>query len=358
MPRVIDVIEFIDETGKEIVHRIPERGSGDFRFGSQVIVREQQAAVFFRDGKTMDVFEAGRHTITAANLPILTGLLGLATSGKTPFTAEVYYVSIRQFLDMGWGTPEPVTLRDADLGMVRLRANGVYSFEIKDPSLFVNKVVGTQGIYETPQIENMLRGIIISKFSDLLGEIKIPFLDLPSKYEELGAGTRAKVSDDFAQFGIQLKTLYVRSISPTDETAKAIDERAQMGAIGDMNRYLQFQAARGIRDAAQNPSGGVAGAGVGLGAGLGMGQMMAGAFAQAQQASTQPPAQPTGSAGGQPPAGGGPTPEVMSPAEAAAYLKVGEADIMTMIQGGQLKAKQIGTQYRISKKTLDDFLSS
>ena len=324
MPRVIDVVEFIDETGNEMVHRIPERGSGDFRFGSPVIVREQQAAVFFRDGKAMDVFEAGRHTITAANLPILSGLLGLATSGKTPFTAEAYYVSLRQFMDLGWGTPEPVTFRDADLGMVRLRANGVYAMEIKDPSLFVNKIVGTQGIYETPQIENMLRGIIISKFTDLLGEIKIPFLDLPAKYDEVGAGTKAKVQDDFGAMGITLRALYVRSITPTEETAKAIDERAQMGAIGDMSKYMQFQAARGIRDAAQNPSGGggLAGAGVGLGAGLGLGQMMTGAMMQAQQ---QGAAQP------QAPAGGGAVPEVMNPAEAAAYMQVAESAIMAMI---------------------------
>ena len=176
--------------------------------------------MFFRDGKAMDVFDAGRHTITTANVPILSGLIGLATSGRTPFTAEVYYVAMRQFLDMGWGTPEPVTMRDADLGMVRLRANGVYTFEIKDPSLFVNKIVGTQGIYETTQIEDMLRGVIISKFSDLLGEIKIPFLDLPAKYDELGAGTKAKVMDEFGQYGIALKSLYIRSISPTEETAK------------------------------------------------------------------------------------------------------------------------------------------
>jgi len=355
MPRIIDVVEFIDESGKEIVHRIPENGSGDFRMGSQVIVREQQAAVFFRDGKAMDVFEAGRHTISTANVPILSGLIGLATSGKTPFTAEVYFVSMRQFLDLGWGTPEPVTLRDADFGMVRLRANGVYSMEIKDPSLFVNKIVGTQGIYETAQIENMLRGIIISKFTDLLGEIKIPFLDLPAKYDEIGAGTKAKVQDSFAEMGIALRALYVRSVTPTDETAKAIDERSSMGAIGDMNKYMQFQAARGIRDAAQNPSGGVAGAGVGLGAGLGMGQMMAGAFAQSQQAAAQPAPQPQPAA---PVASSGPAPDVMTPGEAAAYLKVSEADVMSMIQGGQIKAKQLGTNYRITKKTLDDFLNS
>ena len=242
MPRIIDVVEFSDESGREMVHRIPEQGSGDFRIGSQVIVREQQAAVFFRDGKAMDVFGAGRHTITTANIPILSGLIGLATSGKTPFTAEVYYVSTRTYLDMGWGTPEPVTFRDPDLGMVRLRANGVYSMEVGDPALFVNKVVGVRGIYETPEIEGMLRGIIISKMTDLLGEIKIPFLDMPAKYDEIGVGTKAKVADDFKQMGITLKTLYVRSISPTEETAK-VYRRAR--ADGRHRRYAEVHAIPG-----------------------------------------------------------------------------------------------------------------
>ena len=351
MPRIIDVVEFVDESGKEMIHRIPERGSGDFRMGSNVIVRESQVAVFFRDGKAMDVFEPGKHVIRTANIPLLIDLLKLGTSGRTPFTAEAYFVSMRQFLDLGWGTPEPVTLRDSDLGMVRLRAFGTYNMEIADPSLFVNKIVGTQSIYETSQIEDMLRGIIISKLTDLLGEMKKSILDLPAMYEEIGAATKAKVQDDFGAVGIRLKALYVRSISPTEETAKAIDERAQMGAIGDMAKYMQFQAARGIRDAAQNPAGGAAGTGVGLGAGIGLGQMMAGAMAQAMQP-PQPQAAPQPAS-----AGGGATPDVMTPAEAAAYLKVTEQDVMQMIQSGQLKARQIGTSYRIAKKTLDDFLA-
>jgi len=343
MPRIIDVVEFVDETGNEIVRRIPERGSGDFRFGSNVIVRESQVAIFFRDGKALDVFEPGKHVISTANIPLLIDLLKLGTSGKTPFTAEAYFVSMREFIDKGWGTPEPITMRDADLGMVRLRANGTYNFEVSEPSLFVNKIVGTQGIYETPQIENFLRGLIISRLTDLLGEMKKSLLDLPAMYDEIGAATRAKVQDDFAARGLRLKALYVRSISPTEETAKAIDERAQMGAIGDMAKYMQFQAARGIRDAAQNPAGGVAGAGVGLGAGLGLGQMMAGAMAQSLQAQPQP---------------AGPAPDVMTPAEAAAYLKVSEEEISQMIESGEIKAKKVGKSFRIAKKTLDEFLSS
>ncbi|HKZ84801.1 MAG TPA: SPFH domain-containing protein [Anaerolineae bacterium] len=349
MPRIIDVVEFVDETGNEIVHRIPERGSGDFRFGSNVIVRESQVAIFFRDGKTLDVFEPGKHVISTANIPLLIDLLKLGTSGKTPFTAEAYFVSMREFIDKGWGTPEPITMRDADLGMVRLRANGTYNFEVSDPSLFVNKIVGTQGIYETPQVENLLRGLIISRLTDLLGEMKKSLLDLPAMYDEIGAATKAKSQDDFEARGLRLKALYVRSISPTEETAKAIDERAQMGAIGDMAKYIQFQAARGIRDAAQNPSGGVAGAGVGLGAGLGLGQMMAGAMAQSLQAQPQQPQAQQAAAS---------APDVMTPAEAAAYLKVTEEEINQMIDSGEIKAKKVGKSFRIAKKTLDDFLSS
>src|SRR5512136_700848 len=307
MPRIIDVVEVPDQKPDEMVRRMPEYGSGDFRLGSQVIVREYQQAVFFRDGKAYDTFGPGRHTITTANLPLLSGLIGLATGGKTPFTAEVYFVSMREFLDYKWGTAEPIALRDTDLGLVRLRAFGTYSMQVSDPALFVNKIVGAQGLYETKQITDFLRGIIVAKMTDLLGEMKKGLFDLPALYDEIGAGSKVKVGDDFSNLGVQLKTLYVNSISPTEETAKAIDERASMGAIGDMNKYLQFQAARGIRDAAQNPSGGVAGAGVGLGAGLGMGQMMAGAFSQAMQQPPQPPpAQAAAPAGGPAPTGGGP----------------------------------------------------
>jgi membrane protease subunit (stomatin/prohibitin family) len=286
MARIFDIVEFFDETGRQMVHRVPEHGSGDFRLGSQVIVRESQEAVFFRDGKALDTFGPGRHTISTANIPLLTGLIGVAFSGETPFKAEVYFVNLREFLEQKWGTPEAVTLRDADLGMVRLRAFGTYSMQINDSQLFVNKIVGTQGLYETSQIQGFLRGIIVAKLTDLLGELKKSLLDLPSMYDEIGAGAKAKVQDDFNALGIVLKTLYVNSISPTEETAKAIDERAAMGAIGNMQAYLQFKTARAMTEAAGAP-GGVAGAGVGLGAGVGMGAAMAQMMTQAMQPGAQ-----------------------------------------------------------------------
>jgi membrane protease subunit (stomatin/prohibitin family) len=286
MARIFDVIEFFDETGRQMVHRMPEHGSGDFRLGSQLIVRESQAAVFFRDGKALDTFGAGRHTISTANIPLLTRLIGIPFSGETPFKAEVYFVNLREFLEQKWGTPEAITLRDSELGMVRLRAFGIYSMQVSDPQLFVNKIVGTQGLYETSQIEGFLRGIIIAKLTDLLGEMRKSILDLPSMYDEIGAGAKAKVQDDFNALGIALKTLYVNSISPTEETAKAIDERAAMGAIGNMQAYLQFKTARAMTEAAAAP-GGVAGAGVGLGAGVGMGAAMAQMMTQAMQPGAQ-----------------------------------------------------------------------
>jgi membrane protease subunit (stomatin/prohibitin family) len=299
MPRFIDVIEYMDEAGSEMVHRIPDRGPGDFRLGSQVIVRESQAAVFFRDGKALDVFGPGRHTITTANVPLLTSLLTLGTGGKTPFQAEVYYVSTRQYLDQKWGTPEPVALRDADFGIVRLRAFGTYAIQIQDPQLFVAKIVGTQGMYETRQIEGYLRGIIITKMSDLLGELGRPVLDLPALYEEIGAGVRAKAQDDFAAVGIELRALYVNNISMPEKVQQAIDERASIGALGGMQAYMQASAAQAMRDVAQQEGGGLAAAGVGLGAGAGLGATMAQMMAQSMQPGQQQaaPAQPETASG-------------------------------------------------------------
>jgi excisionase family DNA binding protein len=349
MARIIDVIEAPNQQKDEMVRRVPEYGSGDFRFGSQVIVREFQSAVFFRDGKAYDTFGAGRHTITTANAPLLSDLIGKVTGGRTVFTAEVYFVNMREFLDEKWGTAEPIPLRDSDLGLVRLRAFGTYSLQVSDPALFVNKIVGAQGIYQTDQITRFLRGIIVAKLTDLLGEMGKGLFDLPALYDEIGAGAKAKVQDDFANLGVQLKTLYVNSISPTEETAKAIDERASMGAIGDMRAYLQFQTARGIRDAAQagGEGGGLAGAGVGLGAGVGIGSAMAQMIGQsASQPQAEQQAAPAA------------VPDVMTLSEAAAYMRVGEEDVLDVINSGELKARKIGSSYRISTQAIDEFLSS
>lgn len=303
---ILDVIEFLDPTGRQMVHRVPEGGSGEFRLGSQLIVRESQAAVFFRDGKALDVFGPGRHTLSTMNIPLLANLISLPFGGKSPFRAEVVFVNLADLLDMKWGTMEPVTFRDSQFGMVRLRAFGTYAMAIQDPQLFVNKIVGTQGLYETGQIEDYLRSIIISRFNDIMGETMTTLLDLPSKYNEVGSGLKAAVSDDFANLGLLLKALYVTTISPPEEVSKRIDERTGMGVVGNMNQYLQYQTAQAIggvgAGAAQGgDAGGAAGLGVGLGAGMGVGagmaQIIGQNMAQAGQQNQQPatPAQPDAS---------------------------------------------------------------
>src|SRR5215212_3246014 len=222
---ILDVIEFLDPTGQQMVHRVPEGGSGEFRLGSQLIVRESQVAVFFRDGKALDVFGPGRHTLSTQNIPLLANLLSIPFGGKSPFRAEVVFVNMADFIGMKWGTPQPVTFRDADLGMVRLRANGTYSMAVADPQQFVNKIVGTQGLYDTNQIADYLRDVIVSRFNDALGTTMKSVLDLPSQYQEIGAAVRAGVMDDFQNLGLQVKQFFITSITPPDEVKKMIDQR-------------------------------------------------------------------------------------------------------------------------------------
>jgi membrane protease subunit (stomatin/prohibitin family) len=286
MARIFDIVQFVDEAGTEMVHRIPERGSGDFRLGSQVIVRDSQAVVFFRDGRALDVFGPGPHTIATANIPLLVDLIGKAFSGETPFKAEAYFVSLREFTDLKWGTPTPITIRDPVLRMARVQARGAYGVQVADPQLFVNKIVGTQGIYRTPDIQGYLRSIILTKLTDLVGEMGKSVIELAGMAEELTMGVRAKSAEEFESRGLNLTSVYVEYIGPTEDTAKAIDEAASMGALGDMSAYMQFQAARAMRDAAQQP-GGAAGTGVGLGAGVGMGATMAQMLTQSMQQPAQ-----------------------------------------------------------------------
>ncbi|HYN87935.1 MAG TPA: SPFH domain-containing protein [Ardenticatenaceae bacterium] len=298
---ILQIVEWADSTGNEMVHRVPERGSGEFRFGSQLIVRESQAGVFFRDGKAYDTFGPGRHTLSTANIPLLVNLLSLPFGGQSPFKAVVYFVNLKQFTDLKWGTPQPIPLRDRDLGMVRLRTFGSYAIQIGDPALFVNTIVGTQNLYSTSDIQGYLRGMIISKFTDVLGTLGMGFLDLAAKFEELGAAVKVKVRDDFAALGVTLLGLYIQSITPTEDTEKAIDERASMGAIGDMQSYLQFKAARAMGDAAVaggGEAGGAVGTGFGLGAGAGMGAMMAQILGQAAQPRPATPAAGDAGSGG------------------------------------------------------------
>ena len=287
--RIIDVVEFLDDSGQAIVHREPQGGPGDFRLGSQVIVRQSQVAVFFRDGQALDTFGPGRHTLETANLPIISGLIGLATNGRTPFPAEVVFVNMRQFIDQRWGTPEPIAMRDPVFGMARLRSFGSYAFQVADPSRFVHGIVGQQGKFTTSAVQDYLRSMIVQRFIETLGTSGRSVIDLASQYGELSLAVQSHLASDFQSLGLMLSAFYINAISPTEETAKAIEERSAMGAVGNLDEYMKFKAARAMGDAANNQSGG-AGAGVGLGAGIGLGASMAGMIGQSFQQPQQAPA--------------------------------------------------------------------
>ena len=273
---IIDVIELPNERSDEIVRRVPEIGAGEFKLGSQLIVRESQRAVFFRDGKALDVFGPGRHTLSTDNIPLLGGLIGLPFGGRSPFTAEVYFVSMREFTDLKWGTPQALVYRDKEFGMIRLRAYGTYAMRVADPQLFVTDIVGTRGAYTTGAIEEYLRGIILNEFNDLLGGVQTSILDIQSMTGEIATATRNALSDDFARLGLELRGFQISAVTPPEEVQQRIDERSGMAAIGDMSTYVQFKTAQALGDVAQGGGGGgAAEAGVGVGAGLGMGTVMA-----------------------------------------------------------------------------------
>jgi len=282
VPRLLDIIEYTDPTGLELVHRIPESGTADIKWGAQLVVRETQSAVFFRDGKALDTFGPGRYTLTTANLPILTTVVKSISGGQTPFQAEVYFVNQKVFTDLKWGTKEPIPFRDAEFDMVRLRAFGIYSIRVADPQLFVNTLVGTQGLYSTETLGSFLKGIIISRLNDLLGSVLKSILDLAREYDELNAAIKIKVKDDFDKYGIELRDCYIQAISPPDDVQKMIDERTSMKAVGDMGRFMQYKTAKAIEEIATHP-GGATGDAMGMGTGLGMGMMMPGMIQQAMQ---------------------------------------------------------------------------
>ena len=348
MARIFDVIEYPTEMNNELVHRFPEQGIGDYRIGSQVIVRESQSAVFFRDGQALDMFGPGRHTIATANIPKVIDFIGKAFNDRTPFPAEVFFVSMKEFTELKWGTPQPIIVRNpgVGLGVALLQGFGTYSIQVSDPQQFVTQVVGGKVSYMMDDIDDRLRTILLSKLADLLGETgaKNSVLEMIGLTEELGAGVRAKANADFDALGLTLKSFYIGSLKPSSKSAQ---ELRDMGML-DMATYTQLQAADAMRDAANNEGGG-AGLTAGIGAGMGIGNLM-------QQATSGGAVQQQSQQQSAPAAASGGMPDVMTPAEAADVLRVSPEDVIAAIEAGDLKAKKLGSAYRISKSALEEFL--
>jgi membrane protease subunit (stomatin/prohibitin family) len=270
----LEMLEWFDESGKELVHRIPEEGSGEIKLGAQLTARESQVAVLFYKGKAVEAFGPGRHTLKTANIPILTKIASLPWGLTSPLRAEVYFVNMKVFTNLKWGTRDPVAFKDSELGLIRLRAFGVFNIQVVQPILFINRLVGTQGIYTTEAIEEYLNRVIVSRFNDYMGETIDTLVNLPSKYDELSKGLSSRLEKDFTHFGLGLADLYTNAITPPPEVQQAIDDRSRMGVFQDMNKLMQMKAAMAMEKAA------AAEGGAASGMGMGMGVMMPAMFAQ------------------------------------------------------------------------------
>lgn len=298
---LIDIIEWLDESRDTMVYRFP-RYENEIKYGAKLVVREGQAAAFVNEGKLADVFQPGTYTLETQNLPILSTLKGWKYGFSSPFKAEVYFVATRVFTDRKWGTKNPIMLRDAEFGPVRLRAFGSYAIRVKDPAVLLRQIVGTDSRFTIDEFGEQLRDMVVSRFTDILGESKIPILDLASNYDELAKYVGPRIEPDFSGFGLELAKFLVENISLPAEVEAAMDKRTSMGVIGNMQQYAQYQSANAIGDAAKNP-GGLAGAGVGLGAGYMMAQQFGQAFNPANPPANPPVAGPPAAG---PPAAGPP----------------------------------------------------
>jgi len=268
----LENLEWFDDTGRELVRRIPEKGSGEIKYGAQMTVRQSQAGVFFYKGKAIDAFGPGRHTLKTANIPVLTKIASIPWGMTSPLRAEVYFVNLKVFTNLKWGTRDPVAFKDSQLGLVRLRAFGIFNMQVVQPVLFINSMVGTQGIFTTAEIEEYLNSVIVSRFNDYMGETLDSILNLPAKYEDIAEGLAKRLKTDFNRFGLGLADIYINSITPPPEVQKAIDDRSRIGLFDDMNKLMQMKAAMAMEKASESE-----GASGGMGAGLGI--MMPAMFA-------------------------------------------------------------------------------
>ncbi len=352
--QLIDIIEWTDDSRDTLSYRYPDEDK-EIKNGAQLIVRESQVVQFVYLGEFGDTFGPGKHTLTTDNIPVLTSLKSWKYGFESPFKADVYYVTTRLFTGNKWGTSNPIMMRDADFGIVRVRAFGTYDFHIVDPKLFLKEVAGSDQHFHLDEFADVMRSRIISMFSDSLATAKIPVLDLATRYADLGEALLPLINPIVqAKYGLEITSFVLENASVPAEVEAAIDKRSSMSAIGNLNDYVKFQMAQGM----EKGGSGAAGTGTELAVGLALAQQIIQQQGGPLGGGTAPPA--AGAGAGATPAAAAPAaagiPDLLTPADAAKALGVTEADVMSSIESGDLKAKKIGSAYRITRAAFDDFL--
>jgi len=344
----IDIIEWTDDSRDTLSYRFPDEDK-EIKNGAQLVVRESQAAQFVYLGEFGDTFGPGRHALTTDNIPVLTNLQSWKYALESPFKADVYFVVTRVFTGNKWGTANPVMMRDADFGVVRLRAYGTYDFRVSDVKKFLREVAGTDDHFRLDEFNDTMRSRIVSVFTGALATAKIPALDVASRYAELGEALLPVINPILAdKYGLTMTSFIVENVSVPPEVEQAIDKRSSMAAVGNLNDYVKFQMAQGLEQGGGGPGG--------------MAAEMAVGMAMAQQMMNQTGGLMTqGTPGIQPPAPAAPAgaiADLMNPAQVAQMLDVAESDVLASLESGDLKGKKIGTQWRVTRDAVAAFLRS
>jgi excisionase family DNA binding protein len=346
----LEIIEWTDDSRDTLSFRFPDEDK-EIKNGAQLIVRESQVAQFVYLGQFGDTFGPGKHSLVTDNIPILSTLKGWKYGFESPFKADIYYVNTRLFTGNKWGTSNPIMMRDADFGIVRVRAFGVFDFRIVEPKLFLREVAGSDHHFRLDEFADTMRSRIVSVFSDALATAKIPVLDLATRYSDLGDALLPVINPVMTgKYGIEISSFVLENASVPPEVEKAIDARSSMGAVGNLNDYVKFQMAQGMA----NGGGGAGGTAAELAVGFGIAQQMMAQGGLSVNPAVPPPLPGVAAAAVAAPAA---SVDVMTPAQVAEALGVTEADVIASIDAGDLKGKKIGTQYRVTKAALDAFLA-
>ena len=350
--QLIEIIQWEDDSRDTLSWRFPDTEK-EIKRGAQLIVRESQVAQFVYSGQFGDTFGPGKHTLITDNIPVLSQLQGWKYGFESPFKADVYYVTTRLFTGNKWGTSNPILMRDADFGMVRVRAFGTYDFKVVDAKTFLKEVAGTDAHFRLEEFQDTMRSRLVSVFTEAVATSKLPVLEIATRYGELGAALLPVLNPILHEkYGLELGSFIVENVSVPPEVEQAIDKRSSMGAIGNLNDYVKFQLAEGIGKGQGGPGGTAAELAVGFGLAQ---QMMAQPGGMLGGASTQSPPTPAHAA---PAPSAAPVSDLLTPQDVARHLGVEENDVLAILTDGSLKGKKIGSQWRITRSALDDFLKS